>query len=187
MARTKKTSIYVLKLINGIDIIGTCYDTEIKSLSNTRSSGTCISIKNPLNIVTAVSDSGHSIIYLQRYMYGLDKEVEINKSMIITAYNANNVLAEYYNAGSEYQSEVLDRVLDIELSDMTETIKQATQYISNRDIESHIKNKFFSNRRTEKAKSKAKYEVKERIRDDDIFENLQDEWSSRSKKDKKVH
>lgn len=143
MAR-RKTAIYVIKLVSGFDVIGECFVTEMKSLPKN------VTIKCPLTLITTTTSSGTCVLYLQRYMHGVDTEIKIDKSHIITVYPANDALTEYYRVGSNYQKDILDEILDIEIGQMTTLLKKSSESLAEDVAKGTIKDVFLKTKRKRK-------------------------------------
>lgn len=169
MAR-RKTGIYVLKLVSGFDVIGQCFVTEMKSLPKS------VTVKGPLSLVTTVTGTGGCGLYLQRYMHGVNTDVIIDKSHIITVYPANDVLSEYYLTGYNYQNDILDEILNIELQDMTDLLKHSSESLRDDVLKGRIKDVFMASKRRRKTLKTSNESSEEN-----------DVWHHKPKEDGKVH
>ena len=169
MAR-RKTAIYVIKLVSGFDVIGECFVTEMKSLPKN------VTVKGPLTLVTTVTNTGGCGMYLQRYMHGVDANIILDKAHIITVYPANDTLSEYYLTGYNYQKDILDEILNIELQDMTDLLKHSSESLRDDVLKGRIKDVFMASKRRRKT-------LKTSSESSDENQN----WYHKPKDDGKVH
>ena len=109
----------ILKLTNGQDIMGKRVAKDLDS------DETSIKIDQPMSILSTVMDTGATIVFLRSYaILSKDKTVSVEAAHIITEYEPQKVMIDYYLTMIEYNKKFIE-------NDMVSGMKTAQAVIKN--------------------------------------------------------
>lgn len=109
----------ILKLTNGLDIIGK------RVARNPDLDETTIKIEQPMSILTTVMDNGATVVFLRSYaLLSKDKTVAVEASHVITEYEPQKIMIDYYTIMIEYNKKFIEE-------DMINGMKTAQAVIKN--------------------------------------------------------
>jgi hypothetical protein len=93
----------IIKLTNGQDIIGKIVSQDADSNEN------IVMIESPMTILTTTLDNGASIVFLRSYaLLSKTKAVAIEKNHIITMYEPQKVMVDYYTTMIDYNKKFIE-------------------------------------------------------------------------------
>ena len=119
----------VLKLSTGDDLIG-------KVDLSTNKNSSVLKMEEPFIMVTYISDSGSTIVYLKRYQYLSDTSYAyIDKEHIVTQYAPNSFLMDYYDSMLQYTKEYIDLDICSGISSATKVLKK---FLENKNLEESL-------------------------------------------------
>jgi hypothetical protein len=115
----------IIKLTNGQDIIGKILpsDPELDE--------SAIKVDNPMAILTSVLDNGATVVFLRSYaLMSKTKSVAVEKSHVITIYEPQKIMSDYYVTMIEYNKKFVEEDMirgmksaEMIIKDMIETGK----------------------------------------------------------------
>jgi hypothetical protein len=93
----------VLKLTSGQDIIGKKLPTDLDTVD------VCVRLQKPMVMLSTTVDNGATIVFLRSYaLMAKNKEILIQNSQIITEYEPEKVLVDYYITMIEYNQKFIE-------------------------------------------------------------------------------
>jgi len=110
----------VLKLVSGQDVIGKKLPNDLDTVD------LCVRLHKPMVMLSTTVDNGATIVFLRSFaLIAKNKEISIQNSQIITEYEPEKVLVDYYTTMIEYNQKFIE-------DDLIKGMKSASMVI--RDV-----------------------------------------------------